>query len=57
MSKYIVYNSKTNRYFKDGDFIANSRDEASLLDKDKAEELERMLNGITTSKPVKIKRV
>lgn len=54
---YVLYNARSKKYFKNGDFTVDNKSEASPLTKDKAEELMNMLNGITMSKPVKIERM
>lgn len=54
---YVIYNSRTNKYFKNGDFIADNKSDADLLDKSNAEELQRKLNGVMMSKPIKIEIV
>lgn len=53
---YIVFNSLNNKYFTDGEFKGSNREEASILAKDKADELMKLFNGIMLSKPIKIER-
>lgn len=55
--KYVLYDCRTNKYFKNGDFTADNKSEASMLDKDKAERIKKLFNGIMMSKPIKIEIV
>ena len=57
MGNYILINKNTGLYLQDGDFIGQSRNKASVMDKAKAEKLKKAFNTLTHRLNIDIERV